>query len=51
MYNAGEEEEYLMEDIELNFDLDQDGNFYTNDSKLFDPVRLAVAFYSKKWEF
>ena len=37
-----------MEDIELNFDLDQDGNFYTNDSKLFDPVRLTVAFYSKK---
>ena len=33
--------------MEFTFDLDRDGNFYTNESKLFDPVRLAVALYSK----
>ena len=45
--NTGDEEECLMEDMEFTFDLDRDGNFYTNDSELFDPVRLAVALYSK----
>ena len=45
--NADVEEECLMEDMEFTFDLDRDGNFHTNDSELFDPVRLAVALYSK----
>ena len=45
--NTDDEEECLMEDMEFTFDLDRDGNFYTNDSELFDPVRLAVALYSK----
>ena len=45
--NTDGEEECLMEDMEFTFDLDQDGNFYTNDSELFDPVRLAVPLYSK----
>ena len=47
MNNTDDEEECLMEDMEFTFDLDRDGNFYTNKSKLFDPVRLAVALYSK----
>ena len=45
--NTDDEEECLMEDMEFTFDLDGDGNFYTNGSELFDPVRLAVALYSK----
>ena len=47
MNNTDDEEECLMEDMEFTFNLDRDGNFYTNDSELFDPVRLAVALYSK----
>ena len=43
--NTDDEEECLMEDMAFTFDLDRDGNFYTNDSELFDPVRLAVALY------
>ena len=45
--NTNDEEECLMEDMKFTFDLDRDGNFYTNESELFDPVRLAVALYSK----
>ena len=45
--NTDDGEECLMEDMEFTFGLDRDGNFYTNDSELFDPVRLAVALYSK----
>ena len=45
--NADDDEECLMEDMEFTFDLDRDGNFYTSGSELFDPVRLAVALYSK----
>ena len=45
--NTDVEEECLMEDMEFTFDLDRDGNFYTNVSELFDPVKLAVALYSK----
>ena len=45
--NTDDEEECLMEDMEFTFNLDRDGNFYTNDSELSDPVRLAVALYSK----
>ena len=45
--NTVVEEECLMEDMEFTFDLDRDGNFYTNDSELLDPVKLAVALYSK----
>ena len=47
MNNTDGEEECLMEDMEFTFDLDRDENFYTNDSELFNPVRLAVALYSK----
>ena len=43
--NTDDEEECLMEDMAFTFNLDRDGNFYTNDSELFDPVRLAVALY------
>ena len=37
----------LMEDMEFTFELDADGKFHTNDTELFDPLRLAVALYSK----
>ena len=49
--NTDDEEECLMEDMEFTFDFDRDGTFYTNDSELFDPVRLAVALYSKHLRF
>lgn len=47
MQDNGTEEECIMEDISLEFQVDEDGAILTNDTDNLDPARLAMALYSK----
>lgn len=41
------EEECIMEDVTFSFEVDGVGNIFTNETDDLDPVRLALALYTK----
>lgn len=47
MQNNGTEEDCLMEDVMFSFEVDEDGEIFTNETDVLDPARLALALYTK----
>ena len=41
------EEDCLMEDVMFSFEVDEDGEIFTNETDVLDPARLALALYTK----
>lgn len=41
------EEDCLMEDVTFSFEVDEDGEIFTNETDVLDPARLALALYTK----
>ena len=47
MQENGTEEDCLMEDVMFSFEVDEDGEIFTNETDVLDPARLALALYTK----
>ena len=47
MQDNGTEEDCLMEDVMFSFEVDEDGEIFTNETDVLDPARLALALYTK----
>ena len=41
------EEDCIMEDVVFSFEVDEDGEIFTNETDALDPARLALALYTK----
>ena len=41
------EEDCIMEDVMFTFEVDEDGEIFTNETDVLDPARLALALYTK----
>ena len=41
------EEECIMEDVIFSFEVDEEGKIFANETDVLDPVRLALALYTK----
>lgn len=41
------EEDCIMEDVMFSFEVDEDGEIFTNETDVLDPARLALALYTK----
>lgn len=47
MQNNFTEEDCIMEDVMFSFEVDEDGEIFTNETDVLDPARLALALYTK----
>lgn len=41
------EEDCIIEDVMFSFEVDEDGEIFTNETDVLDPARLALALYTK----
>ena len=41
------EEDCIMDDVMFSFEVDEDGEIFTNETDVLDPARLALALYTK----
>ena len=41
------EDDCIMEDVMFSFEVDEDGEIFTNETDVLDPARLALALYTK----